>query len=135
LHRLPRLEGVRVLVVDGDADYRESLQTLLGIQLAEVKTAGSMKEALDLMSSFEPEIVLSDFLLPLQSGCRLVRQMRQEGRDTPAIAVTGYVKPEVRRMCFDAGFQEVLWKPVEPRILLNRIASLTLQRAKGRTKL
>lgn len=122
---LPSLLGVRVLIVDDDADYRDTLQVVLEIQSANVRTAGSIQGALELVASFEPEILICDFFFPLQSGCRLIRQLRQEGRNTPAIAVTAYTNPEVKRMCLDAGFQEVLWKPVEPWILVKHIASLT----------
>ncbi len=123
---LPSLPGVRVLVIDGDRDYRETLQNFLGMHLAEVRTAGSLQAALQLVSSFDPEVVVCDYLLPSSgSGCRLIRQMRQGGRDTLAIAVTGYVGPKVKRQCLEAGFQEVLWKPVSPQDLIQRIASLT----------
>jgi CheY-like chemotaxis protein len=102
-----------------------TLGVLLELHRAAVKTAGSVKEALGVVAVFKPNVVVSDFHFPEQSGCRLIRQMREAGWTVWAIAVTAYVKPEVERMCLEAGFEEVLWKPVEPRILLHRIARLT----------
>ncbi len=113
-------------VVDGNADFRDTLGMLLEIQQAEVRTAGAVKEGLGLLAGFKPNVVVSDFLFPEQSGCRLIRQMREAGSTAPAIAVTACIRPEAERMCLEAGFEEVLWKPVEPWVLLERIARLTV---------
>ena len=63
-HRRELLEGVRVLVVDDEADARELLERVLGDFAAEVMTASSASEALPLVQSFDPHVLVSDIGMP-----------------------------------------------------------------------
>jgi CheY-like chemotaxis protein/two-component sensor histidine kinase len=120
------LSGIRVLVVDDDADARLTLTAILeqfGATTAAVASAG---EALDALSRGQTDVLLSDLAMPGQDGYEMMRRIRQ-GRDVatlPAVAVTAYADADCRSRALDAGFQEHLAKPVEPEILAATLARL-----------
>ncbi len=124
---LPRLDGVRVLVVDDEADNREMVKAVLEVCGAEVATAASAGEALALLGRVPFDVLVSDIGMPEEDGYSLIRQVRLLGTSaaqTPAAALTAYARPEDRTRALLAGFQQHLSKPVEPSELTAVVASL-----------
>jgi len=121
----PKLSGLRALVVDDEADQRELLAAALSLKEAEVRTAGDIAEAMEIMTAWRPEIVVADIAMPEGGGYELIMRMRSEGIKTPAIAITAYAGDEDRLRALTAGFRMHLPKPVELYELLVGIASLT----------
>ncbi len=123
------LKGVRVLVVDDEADSRLLLIAMLAGSEVEVRTAGSMDEALETLADWRPDVLLSDIGMPNGDGYDLIREIRQRdaatGQWLPAVALTAYARSEDRLRAIKAGFQMHVAKPVEPQELLMVIASLT----------
>jgi CheY-like chemotaxis protein len=129
---LVRLDGLRILVVDDEADARRLLSRLLRSTGAIVTAAASAAEALDALAKTRPEILVSDRGLPDVDGFDLIRQVRARGhhpRDLPAVALTAFVHKDDQRRALLAGFQVHVPKPVDPHDLTAVIASLT-----GRTR-
>lgn len=97
----PRLEGLRVLVVDDEADARELVSTVLRSQGAEVAIACSVSEAIEQIAQFEPQILVSDIGMPQEDGYSLMRRVRllpvECGGRIPAVALTAYAREEDRR--------------------------------------
>jgi CheY-like chemotaxis protein len=126
---LQRLDGVRVLVVDDEAEARLLLATILTQNGAEARTAGSMLEAISSLDTWAPDVLVSDIGMPNGDGYDLIRRVRQLNAATrrwlPAVALTAYAHTEDRMRALAAGFQMHVTKPVEPRELLRVIASLT----------
>jgi PAS domain S-box-containing protein len=122
------LAGLKVLIVDDDLDSREVLATLLALRAAEVKSAGSVVEALDALSNWKPDVLVSDIGMPGQDGYDLIKAIRsrgaQDGGQVPAIALTGYATLQDGERALSAGYQTHIAKPVEPRSLVNIIARL-----------
>src|SRR5690606_14790654 len=114
----PRLDGVRVLVVEDEPDTRELLQTILERLGADVAAAGSYREALSAFEQRRPDVLLSDIGMPEKTGYDLIRAIRARGPDSggavPAAALTAYAGAEDRRRALEAGFQLHLAKPVDP---------------------
>jgi PAS domain S-box-containing protein len=124
----PPLEGVRVLVVEDEADARELLALTLEVSGAEVNAVESVQEALRNLELFKPDVLLSDIGMPVESGYDLIRQVRLlsgESRDIPAVALTAFATDKDRQLALAAGFQIHLAKPVEPNALVKAIAKLT----------
>lgn len=122
-------DGVRILVVDDDADSREMLQFLLEDSKAQIVTAGSAHEALDQFKVFKPDILISDLGMPEMDGYDLIKQIRalpseSDGRRTPAIALTGYVSLEEQKRVEAAGFDIHVAKPVDFNRLMETIKNL-----------
>jgi CheY-like chemotaxis protein len=122
------LAGIRVLVVDDDADAREMLKVALEQYQAVVRTAGSVHDALAEMAREAPDVLVSDIEMPDANGYELVRQLRHsdaaELRRLPAVALTAYARTEDRVKALLAGFQTHVPKPVEPAELVTVIATL-----------
>jgi CheY-like chemotaxis protein/nitrogen-specific signal transduction histidine kinase len=122
------LESVKVLVVDDEPDARELVKQILLECRADVKTAASAAEALDLLPVFRPDVLVSDIGMPVRDGyefMQAVRQLRSEqGGRTPSIALTAFARPEDRALAMQAGYQVHVAKPVDPQELMARVASL-----------
>jgi hypothetical protein len=122
-----RLDGLRILLVEDDADAREVLRLLLEIAGAKVEAVGSVRGALRAFDGFRPDVLVTDIGMPDENGYALIRHVRAREVDRghiPAIALTGYVSSEDHAHLLAAGFQTYLPKPVEPDTLVAAIASL-----------
>ena len=129
------LKGVRVLIVDDEADSREVLALLLERSEAETKSAASVAEALDILAAWKPAILITDLAMPGQDGFDLIRKVRaldhSEKRAIPAIALTAYAREEDRQRALSAGFQCHAAKPVDPDELISTIVGLVKRRSKS----
>jgi len=123
-----RLDGVRVMVVDDEADTRDLLSFSLRNYGAEVRALGSASEALAAIQQDKPDVLVSDIGLPGDDGYALIRKVRaldeESGGRVPAAALTAYAKDEDRHRAIAAGFQAHVTKPVELAELASVVASL-----------
>jgi signal transduction histidine kinase/ActR/RegA family two-component response regulator len=127
--RLPRLDGLRILIVDDSADGRTLTSLVLTQAGASVTAVASVREALQVLEVERPHALVSDIGLPGEDGYALIRQIRQSEADhggfLPALALTGYARAEDRDLILAAGFQAHVPKPVEPVELTEAIATIT----------
>jgi two-component system CheB/CheR fusion protein len=116
----------RVLVVEDNADSREALCALLDNAGYDCRSAGSGTAALDLVSTFAPEVVILDLGLPEVDGFEIARRIRADARHAAAhlVALTGYGQATDRAASLAAGFDEHVVKPVQPDRLLDLLARL-----------
>jgi PAS domain S-box-containing protein len=123
-----RLKGIKVLVVDDEPDARALIARILGEFQADVVTAASASEALELVRSEQPSLLLSDIGMPDVDGYALLRSVRalprDQGGDVPAVALTAFARPEDRRRALLGGFQMHLAKPIDPTELVAAVANL-----------
>jgi CheY-like chemotaxis protein len=128
LSALPDLNGVRILIVDDEADARDMLRAVLEQLGANVVTASSARDGFDLLQLWKPQVLVSDIGMPEEDGYAFIRKVRalssEEGRNLPAIALTGYVRVEERMRSLEAGYQMLVPKPVEVGELAGTIATL-----------
>jgi signal transduction histidine kinase/ActR/RegA family two-component response regulator len=122
------LRGLSVLIVDDHAPTLEIVSYVLGKAGAIVFSASNATEAMTLFRAHRPSVVVSDIGMPGEDGLSLLEHIRQlpqsEGRDTPAIALTAYIRKEDSERLLAGGFQSYLTKPVEPAELVNAIARI-----------
>jgi PAS domain S-box-containing protein len=120
------LSGIRVLVVDDEADARQLVRRVLTGCGAEVATSESAAQALELVETFRPDILVSDVGMPDQDGYDLIRRVRSRvaAKTLPAVALTAFARSEDRRRALIAGFQTHVAKPVDPAELVAVVASL-----------
>ena len=126
--QIPRLAGVRVLVVDDDRDTRELLTEALGESGARVTSADSARRALEVLIADGADVLVSDIGMPEEDGLSLMRRIRSLPGDRgriPAIALTAYARTEDRLQAIDAGYQMHMTKPVALRELQAGLAKLT----------
>jgi PAS domain S-box-containing protein len=124
----PEIEGLRVLIVEDDADSRELLVTVLKQCRAEVVAVAGAAAAIRTLEVWRPDVLISDIEMPGEDGYSLIRKVRalppERGGDIPAAALTAYARAEDRMRALLAGFQIHVPKPVEPAELITVVASL-----------
>jgi two-component system CheB/CheR fusion protein len=133
------LSGLTVLVVEDDADSRESLVRVLEQYGAHVTGAASARHAMQALQVAVPDVLVSDIGMAGEDGYDLIRQVRKlpanRGRELPALAVTAYGEEGDRLKAIAAGFQAHVAKPVAPRQLVievGRLAGRTSDDSSGR---
>ncbi|OAI51095.1 hypothetical protein AYO46_01950 [Betaproteobacteria bacterium SCGC AG-212-J23] len=103
-----------ILIVEDNADARETLRKLLELRGHRVRVASEGHAALEAMRTAPPDVALVDIGLPGIDGYELARRVRADsGRRVTLIALTGYGLPEDRRRTAEAGFDLHLVKPVD----------------------
>jgi CheY-like chemotaxis protein len=124
----PRLDGVRVLVVDDTALVLEVVTEILRGVGAIVTAVGSARAALQALRSEPPDVLLSDIAMPGEDGYWLIDRVRalpaDAGGATAAIALTAHGGLEDYPRVLRAGFQAHLAKPVGMRELVSTVAAL-----------
>jgi PAS domain S-box-containing protein len=125
---VPRLDGLKVLVVDDEPDARALAQRLLQAQGALVTTAGSVREAFVCIRESRPQVIVSDIGMPGEDGYAFIKSLRSrtpaQGGTIPAIALTAFARAEDRRKALVVGFQMHMAKPVEAAEFLTVVASV-----------
>ena len=127
------LGGVRVLIVDDDADTCEMLTFALNQWGAQARASGSVTEAFTSIDEWRPDVLLTDINMPGEDGYSLINRLRsltpEKGANIPAIALTAMARPEDSEQALSAGFQLHLAKPVDIEELAEAIANLTKKNA------
>ena len=125
---LPSLQGLKVLVVDDEADTRELIREVLKECGSEVITSPSVAEALIALEQHKPDVLISDLGMPDEDGYSLIAKVRElppeRGGEIPAAALTAYARAEDRMRVLRSGFQFHLPKPVDSAELVTVVASL-----------
>jgi CheY-like chemotaxis protein len=122
------LHGVRILIVDDDADAREAMRMMLALHGADVSTAVSAIDAFDVLQQGRPDVLISDIVMPDADGYALLRRVRAPDTGDrgliPAIAVTGRGREADRTHALAAGYQCQLTKPIVPAELIAAVHGL-----------
>jgi PAS domain S-box-containing protein len=122
-----RLDGLRIVAVDDEADARRVLSKVLGEAGAIVTAAATVSEALRAVEEVKPHVLVSDLAMPDEDGYDLIHQVRAKGYDAkslPAVALTAFAQQGYARRSLLAGYQVHVTKPVNPHDLLAVVASL-----------
>jgi PAS domain S-box-containing protein len=126
--RKKRLDGVRVLAVDDEADALELLRVVLESAGAVVKTAASGAQALDTLRRHRQDLLIADVGMPRMDGLTLVKTIRNTlpspAKSIPAVALSAYARAEDRKTALASGFQEHVAKPFNPVQLVTALSSL-----------
>jgi PAS domain S-box-containing protein len=120
------LHGRKLLVVDDEPDVRDMLARVLELEGAAVATAASVPEALELIDSQRPDLVVSDIGMAGEDGYALVEHVRGLDRDErpiPVVAVTAYATAQDVARISAAGFRAHLAKPVDPRTVVSTLVA------------
>jgi len=122
-------KGLKVLVVDHDLDSCEMLAALFSLYEIQTTVANRASEAIAIMQQVQPDLLISEILLPDQNGYWLMEQVKEietaHGVRIPAITLTIYSEESDRRRTLTAGFCRHLSKPCDLNELIATIASIT----------
>lgn len=112
----------RIILVDDDPQLRYVIADILIASGHSVMTAGNGREAIVLMETGPPDLVITDLMMPIMSGAELVRQMRNESATAlvPVILVTAASR-DSDAFPPDGLYSTVIWKPFDIGALLKAV--------------
>ncbi|HUC48560.1 MAG TPA: response regulator [Xanthobacteraceae bacterium] len=120
---------LRFLVIEDSAHMRRILRTLLhGFGAREVHEAEDGAAGLESFTHYMPDIIISDWVMPIFDGLELAQMIRQPGANAnpyvPIIMLTGHSDKKHVMIARDAGITEFLAKPISAKSLYGRIANV-----------
>ena len=120
------LSGIAILIADDNVDTLDVLRDLTAFEGATVRTAINAREALAVLRTWTPDVLLLDLSMPDMDGCELIAVIRRQPalRGILAVAVTGYGEASDKLRCAEAGFEAHITKPFDGDTLVQLIASL-----------
>jgi CheY-like chemotaxis protein/nitrogen-specific signal transduction histidine kinase len=121
------LQGTRILIVDDEPDALHLVSYLFQTHGADTRTATSAAEALQVIATFDPQLLISDIGMPDVDGYELLRTIRAEvpnGKNLPAIALTAFADRTHREKALTTGFQNHMGKPFDATALLAMAANM-----------
>jgi CheY-like chemotaxis protein len=122
------LDGIRIVVVEDEADARELIQLVLERSGAQVRAAASAAEGFEAVEAFSPHVIVSDIGMPHEDGYSFMRRVRglpeALGGGVAAVALTAYTRDEDRLHAMKAGYNRHLAKPAHPEALVSTIREL-----------
>jgi PAS domain S-box-containing protein len=121
-----RLDDVEILLVEDDRDALEAMTLALEMTGATVRSASSAAEAWSEFIRRAPDIVVSDLSMPEEDGYSLLRRIQGSALNgsVPAIALTGFTRPEDKARVLSAGFAAHVPKPIDPDLLVRVLADV-----------
>ena len=120
----------RILIVDDEADIRESLEALLTMEEYSVDLAPNATEGLKKIEAGNFDLVLLDLMMPDRSGMEVLQDVRERDRETPIFMITAYGSVEVAVNALKAGANDYFSKPWDNEKLL-----IEIERMIARTRL
>ncbi len=121
---LPRLDSLRVLIVEDQIDNRNVLAAALKRCGADVQCASTALAAGGVIAAWEPHVLICDISLPDRDGCSFVSELRSRDVTIPALALTVLGRPDDQARILAAGFNVFRQKPIDPVDLAHEVARL-----------
>ena len=121
---LPKLDGVKVLIVEDEIDNRKVLALALKRCGAVVECSTTAAAALAIITSWQPHVMICDIALPDGDGCSFLQDIRSQGHTMPALALTVLGRPQEQARIIGAGFEVFRQKPIDPVDLAYDVARL-----------
>jgi two-component system, cell cycle response regulator DivK len=121
------MAGESILIVDDDANNLKIIAALLRHERYSVQQAASAEDALELLQTCAPRLILMDIELPGMNGLELTRELKNDPvrRRIIVLAFTGSAMPGIERKTVEAGCDGCILKPVSAEVLLETIAAFT----------
>jgi CheY-like chemotaxis protein len=95
----------------------------------QVATASDGQEALEVVDTHDPHLILCDLTMPRLDGFGVAKKLRERGKAAPLLfALTAYGSDEVRQRCLEAGFDGYFTKPVDAGIILKLLEEVSIRR-------
>lgn len=125
---------LRILVAEDNVANQKIVVMFLQPLGAELTVVGDGRQALDALAHEPFDLVLMDMQMPNMDGLEATRQLRASGGPnaaTPVIALTANVLDSQKKACADAGMDDHVAKPIDPKILIERVLALAGRASKS----
>ncbi len=132
---MPKLTSSRVLVIDDEEAIRTVLEARLSAWGLEVDSASDLLSAESRIDDFDPQIIVTDVMLPDGSGVDLLRSLRRNGVESPVILITAHGTVELAVEAMKLGALDFLTKPLDyDRLARSLEAAQAARRSRRRTR-
>lgn len=121
-------EAPHILIVDDDTRIRTLLTQYLSKHQYRVTNAANAQEARRKMEGLEFDLIILDVMMPGEDGVSLAKSLRQTKRDVPILMLTARTETDQRIEGLEAGADDYLGKPFDPRELLLRVSNIVKRR-------
>ena len=121
------IAGLRVLVVDDEADIRRGLEKLISTLGAVVEGAADGLEALECLERFQPDLVLTDLMMPRMSGAELLPALKEHSPSTEVVVLTGFGTIQTAVSCLQNGAAHFMTKPFDNQEIVSLVTRLGRQ--------
>jgi DNA-binding response OmpR family regulator len=121
----------RLLIVDDEVDLLAELKPLMERSGYEVFSAIHGEQALELVASHKPDLIVLDMLMPRLDGRNVLRRLREAGNWTPVILLTKVNAPAERVLSLQEGADDYLNKPFDPLELVARVQAILRRTGRG----
>ena len=101
----------RILIVDDDEAIRELLKEFFQGLGYEISTAVNGSEALAVISQYDLDCIISDYVMPDMNGLELLERLRKQGKEVPFLMITGYPTIEIAVEVMKRGAYDYITKP------------------------
>jgi len=121
---------LKLLLVDDEVLILEGLEKILlqaSIPIAEIKTALDAFEALEVLATFTPHVVITDLNMPEQDGLEFIQNARRISSCSRFIILTGYDEFEYARQAVRVGALDYLLKPINDQEIITRLQSIAAE--------
>ncbi|MDR1284987.1 MAG: response regulator transcription factor [Campylobacteraceae bacterium] len=122
------LKKLSVLYVEDEVDIRKSLANAIEDEFGKFITAADGNEGLKKFKKFEPDIVITDILMPIKDGLEMAKEIKAISKDTVIIILSAFSEKERLFKAIDVGIDKYLIKPVHPDDLLSLITNIVVQK-------
>ncbi len=114
-----KLKDFKVLFVEDEEKIRQHIANSLSYLVEEVKEASNGVEALDVLESFSPDIIITDLEMPLMNGVDFIKHVREEDKDVCIIVLTAHTNNQYLLELIDMHIEHFIVKPMNFEKLLN----------------
>jgi len=125
------MSKIKLLIVDDEVDLLAELKPLMERSGYQVISAINGEQALELIASEKPDLIVLDMLMPRLDGRDVLRRLRQAGNWTPVILLTKVNTPAERVMSLQEGADDYLNKPFDPLELVARVQAILRRTQQG----
>ncbi len=119
------LKDLSLLYVEDEENIRNLLKNAIEDEFKEVIVAGDGSEGLKKFKKYQPDIVVSDILMPISNGLEMAKNIKEISRDTPIILFSAFSEKEKLLSAIDIGVDKYLIKPVNIEELLDTIKEIS----------
>jgi twitching motility two-component system response regulator PilH len=117
-------KSLKVLVVDDSALNRQVIVEYLKHKEIVTIEAEDGEQALQMIASEKPDIILLDLIMPIMDGFEVLEYLKKQNNTIPIIVITAYLKGNTFQRCMELGAKGFLNKPVKMQELFNLISQV-----------
>ena len=115
------LSHLAILVIDDSFVNRQYIKTVLEDKNIHVIEAGDGAEALDILESSKPDLIILDLLMPVMDGIETLQKIRDKGYKYPILVLTADIHDATRQKCLQLGVYGFINKPTTEKEILRLI--------------